>query len=266
MFAKDYGRVCLAITLLTPSSIFAQNREHRERVRIVDQGVVIPRSEFNIDRIRNDALRFLRDNDAKSTFLLRWMAAVDHSSLEKNYVHGTPLHNSYESTVGVIHRDGGLPKGPLARVLALGGAAKLSYLDQGALKEEILSGGSDDPTKIREGTHRYELLHFVFHKLGAASLPPHEYSLDLFLKAEPELSVGSSVRVFERFRKLTSIEDLFIHIRTDSWFMEADQYPLVLAFTSPLTIPNSLQYRVSPSLGCALVSGKVQCTGSNFQE
>src|SRR5260221_8707840 len=98
------------------------------------------------------------------TLLLRVLIIPDEASRANNFVHGLP-GNTYASTIDLIPRAGGLPSGPLARLLVLNGGAKLSYLENGGLIEETFSGASDQTT-IRDSNYNYEFLHFRLTKPG----------------------------------------------------------------------------------------------------
>jgi len=90
--------------------------------------------------------------------------------------------------------------------------------------------------------------------------------LDVYLRASPGVSVRGCLRVFEILRGITKIDNLTIHVRSDAWFMEDDQYPLFAAFTKPLAIPNELDYLTASRLSCSFVRDKVRCSGQNFVE
>jgi hypothetical protein len=227
---------------------------------IVDQSIVIPKADFSLDRVRTLAQKFLQEHDGKSASLLRLLMVPDEASRANNLVHGIP-GNTYASAVDLIRRAGGLPSGPLARLLVLNGGAKLSYLENGGLIEETLSGASDQTT-IRDGNYSYEFLHFRLTK-PRPGLRADKYFLDVYFKASPSVSVSSCVRVFEALRQGMNVE-LSVHVRSDSWFMEDDQYPLVPAFTRALTIPTELEYIIAQRLACSLVRGQVRCSGQNF--
>jgi hypothetical protein len=223
---------------------------------IVDRGVVA--LHFSREEVKRMAQDFLQ-GEAKGTSIARLLIAPDQASLVSNYAHGTP-HNTYQSTMAEIER-AGMPKGPMARLLAIGGRAKLSYLEKGALTEEVLPGSSD-PTIFRDGNYSYELLHFV---LSQSHLRGDPYFLTLYLKASPGVSINSLSRIYNSLHQLTKIENLSIEARRDPWFLETQQYPAVPVFTQPLAIPNSIRYIIGPAVSCGLMDGRFNCTGHNFE-
>jgi hypothetical protein len=222
---------------------------------IVDRGVVV--SNFSREEVKRMAQDFLQ-SEAKDTSIARLLIAPDQPTLLANYYHGT-LHNTYESTVAEIEH-AGMPKGPMARVLAIRGRAKLSYLEKGVLTEEMLFGSSD-PTIFRDGNYSYELLHFV---LTQSHLRGNPYFLTLYLKASPSVSITSLSRIYSALHQLTTIDELRIEIRRDPWFLETQQYPAVPVFTRPLEIPNSVHYIIGPAVSCSLMDRKFNCAGRNF--
>ena len=223
---------------------------------IVDRGIAVPK--FSREEVKRMAQDFLQD-EAKGASIARLLIAPDQASLVSNYGHGTP-HNTYQSTVAEIEH-AGMPKGPMARVLAIGGRAKLSYLEKGILTEEMLSGSSD-PTILRDGNHSYELLHFV---LTQSHLRGEPYFLTLYLKASPNLSITSLSRIYTSLHQLTKIDDLTIDARRDPWFLETQLYPAVPVFTRPLEIPNAIHYMIGADVSCGLMDRKFNCSGRNFR-
>jgi hypothetical protein len=250
----------IALGSILPSALFGQSKVRLSPPRVVDQSIVIPRADLNLDHVRTLAKKFLQEHDAKSATLLRLLMVPDEVSRANNLIHGLP-DSTYASTVGLIRRAGGLLSGPLARLLVVNGGAKLSYLDHGALIEETLSGASEQTT-IRDGIYSYELLHFRLTKPGPA-LRADKYFLNIYLKASPNVSVSSCVRVFQTLRQRMNVE-LSVNVRSDSWFMEDDQYPLIPAFTKPLRIPTEFEYIIAQRLSCSPVREKVRCSGQNF--
>lgn len=232
------------------------------RPKIVNRVIIVPKVEFNIDHVRRLAQQFLNGQDGAAASILRLLMVPDETSRASNFIHGLP-GVSYTSTVDLIRQAGGLPKGPLARLFAMSGAAKLSYVDQGDLAEELLTGTAD-PTILRDNSYTYEFLHFTMTEAGAA-LRGDKLFLDVYLKASPRVSVSSSVRVFDTLREITKVQNLTVHVRSDAWFMGDPEYPLVPAFTRPLIVPNELEYKIAPQLDCSVVRGRgVRCAGQNF--
>jgi len=213
-------------------------------------------SRENVKRIAQDFL----SREAKGASLARLTIATDQHSLDNNYGHGTP-HNTYASTVADIERDG-FPKGPLARLLSIGGFGKLSYLMDGTLSEDLL-GSSSDPVVLHESKYSYELLHFILGTPGQAS-SPSAYDLRLFFRASPDVSIESCVRIFEALRKTMQIKPVIMEVRPHPWYMEEQRYPAVLAFTKPAAIPNSLQYLTSPRIICGVDKGQIRCSGHSL--
>jgi hypothetical protein len=153
--------------------------------------------------------------------------------------------------------------GPLAQFIIMNGRAKLTYLENGELTETLLAGTSD-PT-VLEGHANYELLHFNLSKLGPASVAPHLYSLSVYLKTSPYISLMDCVLILDQLSHLFGIRDLAIFVRTDAWFLEDIHYPAVLAFRSLTPLPSQPQYASAPYVTCTLASGKATCSGFSFR-
>ena len=250
-----------ATTFGGPLKPVVQTEVEKKAAGIVDRGVVVPRSSFNLDQVRRMATDFLQ-NEAKGASIARLMIGPNALAVDQNYGHGAPHNNTYQSTVeGIKHN--GFPSGPVARVLSVGGRAKISYWEGGQLTEDVLSGTSD-PTVLHEGRYAYEILHFILN------YPLHQTILDrnvfvtIYLKASPTVSAASCARLYAIIRKLTTAGDLLIHIRTDPWFMEEMHYPAVLVFTKPLVVPNSVHYLIGSSITCGTMDNHINCSGLNF--
>jgi hypothetical protein len=246
--------------VVTLSVMSGQTVRDQHGPSILDRGVVV--GNLNREQAKYMAQDFLQQ-EGKRNSIARLIIGLDRYSVDMNYAHGTP-HNTYASTVADVER-AGFPKGPIARVLAIAGQAKFSYLENGHLTEEVLSGTSGDPIVFHEGKYAYELLHFKLTAPRPGAIRGDPYFLTVYLKAPPSVSLSSFIRIYRMLSKLTRINDLDVVVRPDPWFMEDQLYPAVLAFTQPLQIPNSVQYLGAARVSCALVHGRgVLCTGRNF--
>ncbi len=246
----------LLIVIFAARTVSAQVVRDQRGAGIVDRGIVIG-ATFDHGQVRRQALEFLHQ-EAAGASIARLLIAMDEQSLERNYGHGTP-NNTYSSTIADIDRIG-IPKGPMARLLAIGGKGKLSYLENGIVTEEILSD-SPDPTIFHEGEYSYELLHFTLTKSRLRGEP---HFLTVYFKASPGVSMSNCVRIYKALRDLTKIEQLAIVVRGDPWFMDEQRYPAVPAFTRPLNVPNAVQYMTGARVACSLVGDEVRCSGRNF--
>jgi hypothetical protein len=255
------GVAFFALCLAATTQARAQSIVLNEKVKgVEDRGIVVPASELNRERFEQLAKEFLK-KEGQQPILQRLIVAPDKEALLANYVHGTP-QDSPESTFLEIQQMG-LPNGPLGRLLAVNGRAKLSYLDRDGLTARILDGGSD-PTVFREGGIAYELLHFNASKARVGTTI-HPYSLEIFLRASPRVSLASCVAITKRFQLLLNFDNLSVEIRADDWFPESQDYPAVLAFSKSAALPDPGRYVRQPAVTCGAALGKLRCSGSNFE-
>lgn len=222
----------------------------------VDRGQI---EDFrSYDSLKQKAIAFLRQTDPVA--IRRLIMAPDRTLLSFNYTHGNPHGSSYQDTNRQIERNG-LPKGPMARLLAVGNSGKFSYFENGQLREELI-GGNEDPTVFKDGIYRYELLHFRL-SISKAN-PKDKYPVLLFFKTSPNVSFSSVMRLYARMRRLLTVGELTINVRTEPWFMEDTFFPTAMLFTKPLEFPNSVHYMITPSLSCGSEKTGISCTGQNF--
>jgi len=255
-FSATPSSVIRALMILAAVTTSAQIVIDRSSPDIVDRGQI---EEFtSYDFVKQRAIAFLRQTDPVA--IRRLILAPNSDLLSYNYGHGA-LHNvSYQSTMEQIERDG-LPKGPMARLLALGNIGKFSYFENGQLREEFI-GANEDPTVFMDGDYRYELLHFTFST--PEGMPKDKYPVRLFFKASPNVSVSSAVRLYSRLRQLLTVGQLSLYIRTDPWFMGDPFFPAAMLFTKPSEIPNTVRYMIAPSLTCGPFNSATSCSGQNF--
>ena len=252
-------RLALILDVCTPVSaqvVFFENRSPS----VVDRTVVVPPERFSPDSIEELARQFLRDTARVA--LARLTMGTSEKSIMATMVHGSPTINTYDNTMATI-RGLGLPEVPIARLIVVEGAALLSYRDKNGYSERLLAGAAD-PTHLRVQTTDFQLLHFRLTEPGPA-LRPDYYSLIVFLKASPKISIAACFALTERLRNLTRVAQLGVMVRPDEWFVGTFHFPAVFPFMKNLEPPWLLQYKSRPSADCGYAHRQeATCSGSGF--
>src|SRR5271166_5291706 len=129
-------------------------------------------------------------------------------------------HPNYDNTVHDI-RALGLPDLPVAQILIINGEAYYSFRDQKKLIQRGPDGEGDrNFVQFRELGTGFELLHFVLTPPGPA-LPPTAYSMTVYVRATPKVSISACAGLTKRLAALTQADLLSLEVRADTWFMES---------------------------------------------
>jgi len=250
----------------------------KEVSRVVDRAVIIKAEEFTPERVERLCREFL-NIFGQDRGLRRLIIGTSEDTVRSALFHGSPpavedtggaaksrvfdnRQSAFDRTVEAI-RNGHLPRGPVARVLAVKDAALLTVRDTRGFTEKLLAGTSD-PTLVRDGRISYRLLHFVLTLPGPA-LRPDDYVTSIYFEAKPELSVGSVARLTLRFKDIARGGQLRIAVRPDTFFAESWKYPAVLPFVRNPVVPSNLEYLVRGILECVAVGNRpIACSGDNF--
>ena len=253
--------LCWVLAISATSGLAAQTVVRSERDNgVVDVGIVIPPGEFRPAKIQKLAAHFLKLNDPALP-LQRLIVATSQQALLESYYHGGPSPTA-ASTILEIQRTG-TPTGPLARLLAVNGRAKLTLFENGALTDKILSGATD-PTIFHDQGNDYQVLHFKLFGHGNEGDSGHRPSLRIFLKSS-QISISSCIAITTRIHRLTRSGTLTVEIRRDPWFLTDQQYPAVLAFSKFEGLPNQELLEIAPRVSCGVnANDRIACSGQNF--
>lgn len=253
------GLLCAAFGQAPAQVVFHESRSPA----VIDRAVIVPPERFNTRFIEQLSRQFLSEVGAGAP-LARVTFATSERSLMRTMVHGTPASNTYENTMAMINGLG-LPEVPIARLIAVQGVALLSYRDKNGYDEHIVAGAADPTHFAIQGTD-FQLLHFRLTEPGPA-LQPDDYSLTMFFKALPDVSISACVALTERMRDLTKVPQLSVEVRRDAWFIGAFIFPAVFPFAKDLNPPTALEYMVRPHTACGFSHrGKIRCSGTNFEQ
>jgi hypothetical protein len=229
---------------------------------VADRGVVLPARDFNLGSVEQISREFFSEM-APRMKLARLTIGTSEDTINRTWLHGTPYDNSYESTKEEVRRLH-LPALPVARLIIVDKSGLLSFRDTKGLTERLIAG-TKDPTRLRALGTTFQLLHLQLTKPGPALKPPC-YSLVVYLKASPTVSITACLAVLEQIRKLTVACHLDIVVRPDTWFLEDFYFPALFPFQRDLAMPNKAQFTLAPRVSCGFTERTgVHCAGRSFR-
>ena len=241
---------CLAAVLFAyPGETCAQEIFFdRSTPAIRDRAVIVPPDRFTPSFIEELAHRFVRDTATQK--LARLTLAVDSDGLARTLFH-PDIHATYESTIADI-RTLRLPDVPVARVFVFNGSALLSYRDKQGYSERMIAG-TVNPLLLREHQTQFEILHFTLTPPGPA-LSPSAYSLAVYLKASPNVSISACEAVTKTLWNLTksSVFLLRVEVRPDVYFLTNLDFPVIFPFRADLGLPGKAEFELAPHAVCGL--------------
>lgn len=101
--------------------------------------------------------------------------------------------------------------------------------------------------------------------LRVPALKSGDYATTIFLKATSALSVGSVARLTQRLSAIVRGGQLSLEVRLDDFFADSWDYPAILPFVQPLTVPDRFQFLFRGRLSCGQVREReIGCTGFSF--
>jgi hypothetical protein len=232
----------------------------RSSPAILDRGVTLPADRLQ-EKAAEDMGREFLLSVGTSKALARLTIAADRDSLFATMTHSRT--SSYWSTLADI-KTYRLPSLPLARILVLDGNAVFTYRDKHVYHERALAGGKTG-IHLTAQTIDFEVLHFILTEPGPALSPSH-YTLEVFLRARPMVSISACVAATRQLLGLTKVASLDVDVRPDAWFMESEHYPALFPFQENITPPNELQFKVAPSATCGYIEKTgLRCSGFGFR-
>jgi len=255
--------VCEAVLLFAaPEKMYADEvLFDRSSTVVRDRAIVVPNDRFTLSFIEQLGRSFVRDTVTEKVLARLTMAAsrdgLAHALFQSH------SHPTYDSTIGDI-RNEGLPEVPVARVLILNGSAMFSYRDRNGYTEHLIAG-TGNPLTLREMQTDFEILHFTLTPPGPA-LRPSDYSLAVYLRASPNVSISACEAVTKALWKQTKVFSLRVEVRPDVFFLTNLDFPAIYPFRADLTLPNKTEVELAPYAGCAInQTQELRCGGHNFQ-
>jgi hypothetical protein len=237
-----------------------------ECVDAVDRGILVESQDFTEAEVATLARDFLQEHGADK--LVSLIVGADQQQILSSHQGVIRITDSSEedpsSSVAkeIENRKKlSMPTGPLARLIAIRGAALLTIKKDGVITERVI-GGQADPTNLRESGVQYKLLHL---NLSAGGEAIHNCELSVFLQTRSRFSVSGLVALTRRLQTLTGVADVVTTVRRDSWFIGDPGFPCIPPFSGDLKFPDPLQWMLSPALSCRFDRGRPVCSGQSFE-
>lgn len=197
--------------------------------------VLISKDEFTWDRILTRGNNYLHSRPPNNRFA-ELIVAYDEPDLRRSYL-GTFVKSEHEASIAdtLLELRGGasetgMPETGIARVLALGNSALLTYREEGTPTarrpgtRELVLGGGSDPTWVKLPNGSYRLLHIAL-KNGA------DRGIAVFFRSEGHASCSSCLELARLFKGELAAGTIDVEIRPDNWFA-SPYFPLVYRFAS----------------------------------
>lgn len=253
----------LSITLLLAQPESAQQVYFtKDSGSVLIQTQIVSRSHFSLEKIEGIARAFLAGPAATKRIAVL-ILGTSPDSLTRALSHGSNSGDNDDARTRQEIRELDLPDVPVARMIAMRGAALLQYRDS-AMYVERLIAGTKDPSVFVLGDSRYQLLHFVLTEPGPA-IPKDEFILTVFAKAHASITAATARILTTELAKVADVHHVSVRMRISSYFPEEFEYPAILPFQSDLSIPNAIQSMVESRLTCsAKRTLDVRCSGVNF--
>jgi hypothetical protein len=227
---------------------------------VVDRGIVIPAGKFNKGYVERLARDFVTEMAGKRIARLTMATSLDDLSMALVKGHRRPNFDNSMEYIKTMK----LPRVPVAQVLMVNGAARLSYRDGGGLSEYMIAGDTN-PALFTGGKMRFEIVGLFLTEPGPAAIRP-DFDLTVFLRASPTVSISAGVDVTRKIWGLAGVSLLNIEVRGDAFFLEASEFPAISPFEKEQRLPSQLYFLTAPHFGCSISEQHgVQCSGVSFR-
>lgn len=224
---------------------------------VVDRAVVVAKTDFTRARIEDMSRHFLASKRG-SYKLLRLTVGADPFAVA-NALYGfqsTSKLDRYDELTQRI-RNEGLPRVPIARLLAVENGAVFDYRDSSGFQRKVVEG-TQDPTVMSVGSCDYRLLHFFTEGIkGEVS------AINFFVEASPKLSIANCFLLTRALKHKFQPRGISVNVRMDAWFGNNSMYPAVYPFQPIVTAPSKFQYLNDRWVTCSWF-GELHCAGNGF--
>jgi hypothetical protein len=255
-----------------PVAVFSQSVfMDQDAAGIVNRAIIIPRQQFNRTHVEALCRSFLKEHEGNYK-LLRLLIGTDEFDLARSLYHSINRPLTAKSALEDLKKFG-LPKQPIARLFARGGRALVSYIGPDGKFDEWLLLGASDPTSIKLGDVTCRLLHLHFsgpeyamRKDFVPKGPPKDpYVVDLYFQCGPRVSATNAATLTRMFAKELGRENVTVHTRSDTWFVEDPQFPDVYRFQRQIVVPMLYEALGRPSVSCSVGGPRgLGCAGTSF--
>lgn len=209
-----------------------------------DLGVLVPKDEFSVTRIRG-RLQAFGLSQASRHQLSRLTIGLRETDLRSALPsEGLPYENPGIYN-GQWDRDN-----DVAQVLCLDGMAS-GYIKVGDSIHKFQISGTSDPRDLSIDGRYARLVSFkISNGPGLDQISAHDEStVYFFIQARPGFSVADARQIWDRLASLTRTYDIFVYIRTDSIFVYHEG-PKFDVFQTPFPNVPEATYRASPFIIC----------------
>jgi len=228
---------------------------------IFDRAVVVSLNDFSVGRVEKLSREFLAEKRGGFR-LLRLTIGVSEEDVSRSLNHCCipGARDEFGYYLARLQKEG-LPRLPIARLIATRAGALLSYRDARGVVERVIEGRGD-PTRFLAGGIDYRMLHFYIpHGAKSGDGLPH---VQIYLHAKT-ISMSSVLLAMKQLEQRLGLAEIGIAARLSPWLLGFDQCPEVPRFEEKLALPNPLRDRFAPMLSCSQVHGEISCSGDRFR-
>jgi hypothetical protein len=216
---------------------------------VVEEAVVVPRSQFTPRLARELSLRFLSRNP--KAFFGKFSVYVDKAdALLTKGGKGTD-HYTYHYWASTYGQRVSGPF-PTAELLAFGSSAVLRWFDQEKRTGRAVLKGEDHLRFVLDGA-KCEVVHIHMHLLdpllGGGVMPPW---IEAYTVTDGGLQPRLGTQVLKRMRRLLGPHrmSLSVSLAHDSWFIDDASFPVRLRLSPPGRPPSYEEYLKRSYIRC----------------
>jgi hypothetical protein len=252
MTRKLLKRAMLGLMILqiaTPQTLVWQFRRQDLWVRTL----IVPKGEFSVDSVERLLRRLLSENAGEDGFIdVRVYPSLEASAANCK----CQSDMNYEVWKGQFDD---------LRSQSLAGAELISYGSDsvmlyrgpaGGAERKVLSG--TDPRIIGSPSCSAEIIYV--HPSPPSDTPrAGRTEATFFLRSAKEPTEQCARELGGELSRRTHLRALALYVRSDAWFIESEDFPIVYTYEKTLEPPSEADYRASKEAGCFLNDAKLSC-------
>lgn len=152
-------------------------------------------------------------------------------------------------------------RGPLRmlRLVSMGGNTVVQKTDGRTVSRTVVRG--TDPTLFEAGGVRCELLEVYFNRLPRPIRADGQNPvlLHVYLKTSALPTIQAAEEVTRVIQHMLGHRNVFLNMRTDTWFIEDERFPLWYPFDTDRRPPTFAQYKSRGEAFCIADESKIRC-------
>jgi len=225
------------------------------------QTIVIPEPEFTTPSLKERFLRVLRERDP-SLVVLHLEVFIDKEEAngrnmklrsDVSYEVWRDLYRDYEK---------GIP--PSAELLMINGNAAMRTRDKNGKISMVVLQGSN-PFIIHVPGRDFSLLHLAIEE-GASRMALEQRTTEstvmllCYIAGDGSIDVENGRAIAEVLRKEIGLGEVYVHLRSDPWFITDSSFPIVSPYAADAKPPTEEEYQRAPQIMCVADRQPISCS------